>query len=108
MKKQSEQDQDLRLIVYRELRKLVPLSRSALLRLEKSGEFPRRRLLTRGRVAWALHEVQEWLRSRSVVSEEIQPTTNLPQIQPQAEPEPQQPVVAPQPPRRHWTKRFDE
>ena len=40
------------------------LSRATIWRLEASGKFPKRRQITRQRVAWIAEEVLEWARSR--------------------------------------------
>ena len=40
------------------------LSRATIWRLEAAGEFPKRRQITRQRVAWLTEEVLEWARSR--------------------------------------------
>lgn len=48
----------------------VALSTAAIERLEREGDFPKRRLLSGRRVGWLLREVQEWAESR--------PVSNLP------------------------------
>jgi prophage regulatory protein len=51
-----------------EVRAITRLSPSLIYRLERLGEFPRRRALTSGRrCAWLLSEVVSWLRSRPTV-----------------------------------------
>ena len=40
------------------------LSRTSLWRLEKSGNFPQRRQITKQRVGWLYEEGVEWARSR--------------------------------------------
>ena len=40
------------------------LSRSTIWRLERSLRFPRRRLLSDGRVGWFSSEVEAWLQAR--------------------------------------------
>jgi prophage regulatory protein len=47
--------------------KLVGLSYSTVHRLEKAGNFPARRKLSAGRVAWRLSEVQAWIDGRLCV-----------------------------------------
>jgi hypothetical protein len=42
----------------------VPFTRQHGARLEKRGEFPQRRQLGAGRVAWDEEEIEEWIRSR--------------------------------------------
>lgn len=43
---------------------LVGLGSTSIWRLEKKGEFPARKQLSPGRVAWSFAEVQEWIASR--------------------------------------------
>ena len=45
----------------------VGLSRPTIWRLERAGEFPKRRQLGKKSVAWLEQEVEEWLASRAVV-----------------------------------------
>ena len=46
------------------------LSRQSIWRLESAGDFPRRRQLTKQRVAWLAEEVLEWARSRPTADPE--------------------------------------
>ena len=41
------------------------LSRTTIWRLERDGQFPKRRLLTGKIVAWDEAEIDEWIKSRS-------------------------------------------
>lgn len=100
MKKQSL-DEPTRLIVYSELRKIVPLSRSSLWRMERNGDFPKRRLLTKGRVAWLLSEVTQWIEERTRVGGDAKPAHNLP-AKPKASPS-QEPIRRP-----FWANRDDD
>ncbi|MHB1220186.1 MAG: helix-turn-helix transcriptional regulator [Alphaproteobacteria bacterium] len=43
------------------------LSRSTRWRLERTGEFPARKQITRGAVGWSLNEVSEWVKARPAV-----------------------------------------
>lgn len=52
-----------------EMLKLVGLGYSTVWRLEKAGNFPARRKLSAGRVAWRLSEIQEWIDSRLTLLE---------------------------------------
>ncbi|OFZ53031.1 MAG: hypothetical protein A2428_17985 [Bdellovibrionales bacterium RIFOXYC1_FULL_54_43] len=81
MRKENEQKNEVpRIIYYREIKKLTGLSRSTIWKLEKTGAFPRRRLVTTNRVGWIESEVHSWIRSRhEVEGSPIQPTHNLPQ-----------------------------
>jgi predicted DNA-binding transcriptional regulator AlpA len=40
------------------------LSRSTIWRLERHGGFPRHRRISKSAVAWAEHEVADWIRSK--------------------------------------------
>ena len=53
-----------RLISFREIAQRVGLSRSSVWRMERAGQFPRRRRLSENRVAWWEPEIEEWLRNR--------------------------------------------
>ena len=57
----------MRFIRADELIAKVRLSRPTIWRLEKSGKFPKRRLLGQKSVAWVEEEVEEWMASRAVV-----------------------------------------
>ena len=56
-----------RLITFKQLRNLLPISRMTAWRMERRGEFPSRRQISENRVAWISEEVEEWLRSRTKV-----------------------------------------
>ena len=43
---------------------IVGLSDSTVWRLERKGEFPRRKQLSKNRVAWIKKEIDEWILSR--------------------------------------------
>lgn len=45
---------------------VVAMSTAAIERLERDGEFPKRRQLSGRRVGWLMREVQEWAESRPV------------------------------------------
>ena len=55
-----------RLLPFREVAQRVALSRSTIWRMERAGQFPKRRRLSVNKVAWWEPEVEEWLRSRQV------------------------------------------
>jgi len=42
----------------------IPLSDVTIWRLEKSGQFPKRRQLSPGRVGWLAAEIDAWVESR--------------------------------------------
>jgi prophage regulatory protein len=56
----------MRLLAYDDLKpaKGISYSKVQLWRLEKRGEFPKRVPIGRGRVGWAEHEIDNWIRSR--------------------------------------------
>ena len=45
---------------------MTQLSRSSRWRLERAGQFPRRRQLSTRRVGWLRGEIEQWVRSRPV------------------------------------------
>lgn len=53
-----------RLITGAELRQIVPYTGQHILRLEKSGKFPRRIKVGPNRVAWLLSEIEAWVAAR--------------------------------------------
>src|SRR5689334_22804024 len=72
-----------RLIYYPEVKKLTGLSRSTIWKMERSGQFPRRRLVTTARVGWLETEVRSWIESRAEVEGgAVQPRCNLHRNQP--------------------------
>ena len=48
----------------------VGLSRPTIWRLERAGEFPKRRQLGKRSVGWVEEEVEEWMQSRVVVADD--------------------------------------
>jgi predicted DNA-binding transcriptional regulator AlpA len=52
------------LILFSELQRLVPLSRTTVWRLERAGPFPRRILISAKRVAWRRSAIEAWLEQR--------------------------------------------
>jgi len=57
-----------KLLSVREACEMTGLSRSTLWRLERSGEFPRRRQIAKRRVAFLHSEVRRWMQSREAVA----------------------------------------
>ncbi len=53
-----------RLITRRELSLIIPFTLQHILRLEKSGQFPRRVRIGQNRVAWLLTEIEAWIAER--------------------------------------------
>jgi prophage regulatory protein len=58
-------DRNLR---FREVCNMTGLSRTTLWRLERDGQFPRRRRLSARCVAWLESEVEAWVASRMPLS----------------------------------------
>jgi len=54
----------LRFLRFPAVRALTGLSRTTIWRLERQGDFPRHRRISRNAVAWAEHEVADWIRSK--------------------------------------------
>jgi prophage regulatory protein len=53
-----------RLLPFREVAQRVALSRSTIWRMERAGQFPKRRRLSVNKVAWWEPEIEEWVRNR--------------------------------------------
>ena len=53
-----------RLITRAELSQIVPYTGQHILRLERTGKFPRRIKVGANRVAWLLSEVEAWVAAR--------------------------------------------
>ena len=53
-----------RLITRAELNQIVPYTGQHILRLERTGMFPRRIKVGPNRVAWLLSEVEAWVAAR--------------------------------------------
>lgn len=54
----------LRFLRFPAVRARTGLSRTTVWRLERQGDFPRHRRMSRNAVAWAEHEVADWIRSK--------------------------------------------
>jgi prophage regulatory protein len=65
---ENNDEQRDRLLRIADVRRLTGLGRTSIFLLERSGQFPQRRLLTpsvkRPAVAWSEREVQAWIASR--------------------------------------------
>lgn len=55
----------LRIVTQKELRTLVPYTPQHILRLEKSGKFPRRMQLGENRIGWRLIDIEAWVAART-------------------------------------------
>lgn len=53
----------MKLINHAEVQTMTGLSRFTLLRLEKKGKFPGRKMLGERRVMWDRSEVEKWLKT---------------------------------------------
>ncbi len=51
----------------REVARMTGLSRTTRWRLERRGEFPRRRQISRNAVAWLESEIREWQAEKAAV-----------------------------------------
>lgn len=54
----------MRILRLVEVVRRVSLSPSTIWRLERAGDFPRRRQVGPNSVGWLEHEIEEWLESR--------------------------------------------
>jgi prophage regulatory protein len=99
-----------RLIYYPEVRRLTGLSRSTVWKLEKAGQFPKRRLITSHRVAWLEGDIHAWIMGRAEVEgAEIKPQHNLPQKHASAPNTSTRPTLTQGPIRRpSWMDRDDD
>jgi prophage regulatory protein len=57
-----------RILRVRDLPAIVGMSRTTIYEREARGEFPARRSLGGGRIGWLESEIQEWIRTRPVVT----------------------------------------
>lgn len=57
---------------------VIAMSTAAIERLERDGNFPKRRQLSGRRVGWLMREVQEWAESRPVSQLPPPPNTCAP------------------------------
>ncbi len=58
-----------RILDLNEVRTRIPLSRTQIWRLERTGEFPGRIRLGPNRVGWREDEISSWIESRPAVSD---------------------------------------
>jgi prophage regulatory protein len=54
----------MRYIREKEVQQRTGMSRTTRWRLEKTGNFPRKRKLSTGLVGWVEAEIEEWLKTR--------------------------------------------
>jgi len=68
MAKQQEAPVPVRMIRLPEVMALTGLSHVSIWRLERAGEFPKRRRIGGRMIAWRSDELDEWRESREIVS----------------------------------------
>lgn len=56
-----------RYITPSQIKEIVGIGRTTVLKLEAAGQFPRRRVLSSGQTAWLESELLLWMRSRPQV-----------------------------------------
>ena len=49
-----------------EIKKITSLSRSTRWRLERSGDFPKKRKISPNRIAWLESDILEWIEARRI------------------------------------------
>ena len=64
-------EKPIRIIDWKTLRELVPLSRVHIGRLEKAGKFPKRVQISEARVGWIAAEIETYLQARAALREKI-------------------------------------
>ena len=52
---------------FAQIKNITGLSRSTILRLERSGHFPQRKQISPKAVGWLSDEVESWIKSRNAV-----------------------------------------
>ena len=62
---QSNEQTTDRFLREAEVARITGLSRTTRWRLERRGEFPRRRSISRNAVAWLASEIQAWVTERA-------------------------------------------
>jgi prophage regulatory protein len=60
----------MRFLRINEVKDKVGLSRPTIWRLERAGEFPKRRQLGSRSVGWVEDEIEQWMQSRVVVADD--------------------------------------
>lgn len=57
--------QETKVVRFKELQKIVPVSRSTIFRWEKQSLFPKHFSIGKNSVAWLLSDVETWLLNRA-------------------------------------------
>ena len=65
-----QHQKDLKFLREPQVSVLTGLSKSTRWRLEKCGEFPKKRQLSAKSVGWLASEVEEWIQTRAIVKTE--------------------------------------
>ncbi len=60
-----------KLLNLRQVVELVGLSRTTIWRLERAGQFPRRRQVSTKAVRWNQAEIEDWISSRPLAGKEV-------------------------------------
>ncbi len=64
----SDTPEDDRFLREAEVARITGLSRTTRWRMERRGEFPRRRSISRNAVAWLASEIRAWMVERAEVA----------------------------------------
>ena len=64
----SDTPEDDRFLREAEVARITGLSRTTRWRMERRGEFPRRRSISRNAVAWLASEIRAWMVERAQVA----------------------------------------
>jgi predicted DNA-binding transcriptional regulator AlpA len=59
-----------RILNQHEVQRATNMSRTTIWRLEREGEFPRRRQIVGHRIGWLESEVVEWIQGRPLASDQ--------------------------------------
>ena len=59
-----QQDISTKLLRFSDVTRLIGLSRSSVNRLERAGQFPKRRRISARAIGWLQPEIDQWLASR--------------------------------------------
>lgn len=65
----NDSDTPIKILDFKSLRQICPLSRVHIGRLEKAGKFPRRVKISEARVGWISSEIDDFLRGRAALRE---------------------------------------
>lgn len=57
-----------KIVRFPEIKERTGLSRSTIFRMERNGNFPKRRVIGSHSVGWILTEVLDWINSRTFVA----------------------------------------